>query len=37
MTTNWINATSAITLFSNEYKVIVSPLVGQQFYRLVYP
>ncbi len=37
MTTNWINSTSAITIVSNEYQVIVSPLVGQQFYRLVYP
>ena len=37
MTTNWINATSAITLVSNEYQVIVSPLIGQQFYRLFCP
>jgi hypothetical protein len=37
MTTNWINSTSAITIVSNEYQMMVSPLVGQQFYRLVYP
>lgn len=37
VTTNWINSTSAVTIVSNEYQVIVSPLMGQQFYRLLYP
>jgi hypothetical protein len=36
-TTNWINATNAITTVSNDYEVIISPLIGQQFYRLINP
>jgi len=34
ITSNWINSTSAIAIVSNEYQVIVSPLLDQQFYRL---
>jgi hypothetical protein len=37
MTTNWVNTTSAITVVSNEYRLNISPLIGQQFYRLLYP
>lgn len=37
MTTNWIATTSAVTVVSNEYQVMISPLPGQQFYRLFYP
>jgi hypothetical protein len=37
MKTNWVIATNAITVVSNEYQVIISPLIGQQFYRLIYP
>jgi hypothetical protein len=37
MTSNWINSTSAIAIVSNEYRVIISPLLDRQFYRLVYP
>jgi hypothetical protein len=36
-TSNWINSTSAITIVGNEYQMVVSPLVEQQFYRLLYP
>ena len=36
-TTNWVNATNPITIVSNEYEVIISPLIGQQFYRLMDP
>ena len=37
MKTNWVNATNAIKVVSNEYQVVISPLIGQQFYRLIYP
>ena len=37
MTTNWVNTTSAITVVSNQYQLNISPLIGQQFYRLLYP
>ncbi len=33
-TTNWGYTTNPITQGSNEFEVIISPLVGQQFYRL---
>jgi hypothetical protein len=33
-TTNWSNATNVITVVGSEYQTIISPLVGQQFYRL---
>ena len=36
-TTNWVSATNPITAVSNEYEVIISPLIGQQFYRLLEP
>ena len=36
-TTNWVSATNPITAVSNEYEVIISPLIGQQFYRLFFP
>ena len=34
-TTNWVNATNAIAVVTNEYQVIISPVVGRQFYRLI--
>ena len=33
-TTNWADATNAITVVSNEYQVVISPLASQEFYRL---
>ena len=33
-TTNWVNATNAITVVGNEYQAIISASDGQQFYRL---
>jgi len=35
--TNWVYATNPIRVVSNEYQIIVSPLAGQEFYRLKYP
>jgi hypothetical protein len=35
-TTNWANLTNVITVVGSEYQIVVSPLVGQQFYRLKY-
>jgi hypothetical protein len=37
MTTNWVIATNMITVVSNEYQILISPLFGREFYRLIYP
>jgi hypothetical protein len=36
-TTNWVDATNPVTVVSNEFEVIIPPLMGQQFYRLLDP
>ena len=37
MTTNWVNSTNPILVVGDEYRVVISPIVGQQFYRLMNP
>jgi len=35
--TDWLDVTNTVSVTNNEYQVILSPSLGQQFYRLKYP
>ena len=36
-TTNWVNATNAVSIVGTNSQVIISPLIGNGFFRLMHP